>query len=192
MIKALIFDCFGVLYPHASGDFFERNKNLFGNNSSVMDKLNLQIDLGEITRADLFKRLEEITGIDADKIKAEYDQKTIADQALVEFIRKLKPLYKIGLLSNAGKEEIDIIYRDKLDDLFDATAVSYEVKSVKPDPEIFLICAQRLNLKPEQCVFVDDSPMNIEAARKLGMKTVLYPNFGSIPKDLASYLNQQQ
>ena len=189
MIKALIFDCFGVLYPQASGSFFERHKNLFKNDSAALDKLNLQIDLGEITRSDFFHGLQEITGINTAKIKNEFDQELSVDHKLVEFIQKLKFAYKIGLLSNAGKEEIEIIYRDKIDGLFDAIAISYEVKSVKPGSEIFLICAKRLNVEPQECLFIDDSATNIGAAKKLGMKTVLYPNFGKIPSELLLLLD---
>src|SRR3989338_4150788 len=188
MIKAIIFDCFGVLYPQASGDFFKRHKNLFQNNSAALDRLNLEIDLGEITRTDFFNRLQEITGMDASKIRSEFDQELSVDQKLVEFIQKLKSTYKVALLSNAGKEEIEIIYRDKIDSLFDAIAVSCEVKSVKPGSEIFLICTKRLNIEPEECVFVDDSTINIEAAKKLGMKTVFYPDFGKIPSELLMLL----
>lgn len=188
MIKAIIFDCFGVLYPQASGDFFKRHKNLFGDNTAILDKLNLQIDLGEITRTQFFEGLQKITGIYANKIRAEFDEELTADQRLVEFIKKLRPTYKTGLLSNAGEEEIAIIYRDKLDSLFDAIAISYELNSVKPDPEIFLACTRRLGIDPRECVFVDDSITNIEAAQKLSMQTVLYPQFGIVPQELQLYL----
>ncbi len=184
MIKAIIFDCFGVLYPQASGDFFKRHKNLFKNSPAALDKLNSQIDLGEITRAEFFNGLQKITGMDAHKIQAEFDEQLFVDAKLVKLIQKLKPAYKIALLSNAGKEEIEVIYRDKIEGLFDAITVSYEVKSVKPGPEIFLICTKLLNVKPEECLCVDDSQKNIEAAKKLGMKTIPYPNFGKIPAGL--------
>lgn len=184
MIKAIIFDCFGVLYPQISGNFFERHRDLFKNDTAALDKLNFQIDLGEITRADFFNGLQEVTGMDAGKIKSEFDQEFSVDSKLIEFIQKLKLTYKIGLLSNAGKEEIEIIYRDKIDGLFDATAISHEVKSVKPDSKIFLTCASRLSLEPEQCIFVDDSLKNLEAAKKLGMQTIYYPEFGKIPSKL--------
>src|SRR3989344_4475210 len=113
MIKAVIFDCFGVLYPDASGHFFQKHKDLFRNGSTYLDKLNLQIDLGQITRAEFFSKLEEETGISADLIKEEIDLELMVDQQLVQLIKKLKESYKIGILSNAGEEEIAIIYRDQ-------------------------------------------------------------------------------
>lgn len=192
LIKAIIFDCFGVLYPQASGHFFERHKDLFKTNPTVLDELNLKIDLGKINRAQFFKGLTEISGIPEVKIQSEIDQELVLDQALVEFIRKLKSFYKIGLLSNAGKEEIAIIYRDKIDRLFDAIAVSYEVGAVKPGEEIFLSCVRRLDVKPQECLFVDDSLSNIKAAQHLNMQTIIYPDFGNLPQALKLLLSQAQ
>ncbi len=184
MIKAIIFDCFGVLYPQASGHFFERHQQLFSHNPSLLDELNLKIDLGKITRAQFFNSLAEISGMSATAIQSEIDQELVLDSALVEFIRKLKPFYKIGLLSNAGEEEIAIIYRDKIDIFFDAIAVSFEVGAVKPGKEIFLTCSQRLGLNPQECLFIDDSMSNIKAAQNLGMQTIFYPTFGNLPQEL--------
>ena len=191
MIKAVIFDCFGVLYPQAVGQFFERYKDLFSDDSTALDQLNLQIDLGKITRAEFFASLAEKIGMPADKIQSEIDRELVADQQLVEFIKKMKKTYKTGMLSNAGKEEIAIVYRDRLDGLFDSITVSYEAGIVKPSSEIYLICAQRLGVDPTECLFIDDSVINIDAAQKLGMKTILYATYGMLPEELTTLINRK-
>ena len=183
-IKAIIFDCFGVLYPQAAGEFFEKNKSEFSGNENALDELNRQIDLGEITRTEFFAGLEKASGIPAKAIRSEIDSQLKADKRLLELIKELRKKYRIGLLSNAGEEEIVIIYRDEIDSLFDAVAVSHEVGVSKPEPEIFLICAQRLGVDSHECLFVDDSAINLEAAKKLGMETLDYPKFGKIPSRL--------
>ncbi|MCL4418764.1 HAD-IA family hydrolase [Patescibacteria group bacterium] len=177
MIKAVIFDCFGVLYPNASRQFFKRHRNLFRDNSALLDKLNLQIDLGQITRAEFFAELEKEIGIPAFKIKAEIDNDLVLDQKLARFIKELKTKYKTAILSNAGQEEITIIYRDKIDTLFDAITVSYETGIVKPSKEIYFICARRLGVKPIECLLIDDNLANINTAQEIGMKTMYYSNF---------------
>ena len=149
MIKAIIFDCFGILYPEPSGEFFETHRELFRDNSEKLDELNLKIDLGEIDKAEYFQGLEDMTHISAEEIKKSFDGRIYPDPNMVEFIKKLKPTYKVALLSNAGREEIAVLYRDKLDTLFDVVTVSYEIKSVKPDPKIFLVSVERLGVKPE-------------------------------------------
>ncbi len=186
-IKAIVFDCFGVLYPASYGLFYQNHHDIFENDPSAWDALNLQIDLGDITREQFFKEAERITGIPGADIQKEIDSILQPDPAIVAFIKSLTSRYTIVLLSNAGKEEIQILVRDGIDALFDATLVSYEVHLVKPDPAIFRACAVRTGIELSASVFVDDSQKNIDAANQLGMKGILYPTFGQIPAELASY-----
>ena len=61
---------------------------------------------------------------------------------------------------------------DLLDELFTGTVISGTVGVRKPSPEIYLLGARSLGLRPDQCVFVDDLPGNLAPARDLGMATV--------------------
>ena len=183
-IKAIIFDCFGVLYPDAVGHLYQRHEALIAVGAERLAELDRQIDLAEIDRATFFAELEKLCDVPAADLQAEIDTELVADKKLIKLIQKLKPRYKIGLLSNAGKEEIAVVYRDKIDGLFDAITVSYETQTIKPEPEIFLTACQRLGVEPSACLFVDDNPKNIAAAQKLNMHTMLYATFGSPPAEL--------
>jgi 2-haloacid dehalogenase len=57
---------------------------------------------------------------------------------------------------------------------FDGTVVSSAEQVAKPDPEIFRRLLSRFDLTPERTVFIDDSDVNVAAARELGMQTVLF------------------
>lgn len=185
MIKAIIFDCFGVLYPHSSGNFYDKHSELFDNNTAILDELNLQIDLGKISRTQFFEGLEKVTNIPALSIKQEFDtEQHNPDLELVELIRSLKSKYQIALLSNAGEEEISIIYRDNIANLFDVKTISYKAGFVKPADEIYKSCLKDLSRKPNEALFVDDNMTNIEAAKSLGIQTLFYPDFGTIPQSL--------
>ena len=185
-IEAIIFDCFGVIYPQAGIPFFERYKASLARNPQAWADLVTKIDLGQITRQEFYLAQEKITGVPARSAMDEIDSQMNVDRNLVALIKKLKPQYKIGFLSNACKEEIEPVFRDKIDWLFDSMAVSYEVGAIKPDAKMFLVSAQRLGVEPEKCLFVDDSQTNIDAAQSLGMKTLLYPTFGKIPAELSN------
>lgn len=77
-----------------------------------------------------------------------------------------------GLLSNSwGTSDypMDLIHRT-----FDDVVISGEVGLRKPDPAIFLLAAERLDVAPDACVFVDDHPLNLKAAAALGMQTILH------------------
>jgi beta-phosphoglucomutase len=55
---------------------------------------------------------------------------------------------------------------------FDATASADDVERGKPEPDIFLEAARRIDVPPARCVVVEDSPYGLEAARRAGMKSV--------------------
>jgi len=57
-------------------------------------------------------------------------------------------------------------------ELFDDIIVSGEVHMIKPDPAIFQLLLQRINLPASECLLVDDSAGNVEAARSLGFSTI--------------------
>jgi len=52
--------------------------------------------------------------------------------------------------------------------------VSGEEGIIKPEPEIFLIAAERLKVKPEECLFIDDIERNVEGAKAVGMIGIQY------------------
>jgi beta-phosphoglucomutase-like phosphatase (HAD superfamily) len=56
---------------------------------------------------------------------------------------------------------------------FDTIVSGEDVSKSKPDPEVFLKCAERLNIIPEQCLVFEDVPKGVEAGSKAGMKSVV-------------------
>lgn len=73
---------------------------------------------------------------------------------------------RTALLSNSWG---NVYPREQFAALFDVTVISGEVGLRKPDPEIYLLTAERLALAPAQCVFVDDLAPNVRAAVDAGM-----------------------
>ena len=76
-----------------------------------------------------------------------------------------------GLVSNSWVMEH---YDARLRALFDAVVISGEVGLHKPQPEIFVMAAERLGVTPERCVFVDDLRENCAGAEAVGMAAVLH------------------
>ncbi|MBI4098068.1 MAG: HAD family phosphatase [Candidatus Levybacteria bacterium] len=186
-IKAIIFDCFGVIYPIASVELYNLDKVENGN--KLLDELNRQIDLGEISSETFHKRIEERVGVPAEKLKEKKNKYMIPSRELVELIKQLKRKYKIGLLSNTGDGELDVLDRDGIKSLFDVITASYIVKILKPDQRIYLKCAEEIGVNPRECLFIDDNQDNIEGARKTGMETIQYKNLSQLKNDLKVILN---
>lgn len=94
-----------------------------------------------------------------------------ADEAMIAAVRTARGAgVRTGLVSNSwGTRRYP---RELLAELFDGIVISGEEGMRKPTPAIYELGAERIGLRPEECVFVDDLPFNLEPARELGMATV--------------------
>ena len=93
---------------------------------------------------------------------------------------------RTGLISNSmGGASYD---RSLFPQLFDGVVISGEVGLHKPQPEIFLLGAERAGLAAEQCVFVDDLRENCEGAEAVGMTAVLHRGADTTLPELARLL----
>jgi epoxide hydrolase-like predicted phosphatase len=80
---------------------------------------------------------------------------------------------RVGLLSNSwGNGGYDPYHDYDLDALFDAVVISGDAGMRKPDLAIYLLAAAELGIRPQECVFVDDTRANLPPAEELGMATV--------------------
>jgi putative hydrolase of the HAD superfamily len=93
--------------------------------------------------------------------------------AMVEAVRTARGSgVRTGLVTNSwSTSHYD---RGLLKELFDAVVISAEVGLHKPQPEIYLLAAERLGENPERCVFVDDLRENCAGAEAVGMTCVLH------------------
>ncbi|BBI34303.1 HAD family hydrolase [Cohnella abietis] len=104
----------------------------------------------------------------------EYVSSAVLMEQAREIVQHARKKYKTGLITN-GKTLIQYGKIDQLGirDDFDLIIVSEEAGVKKPDPRIFEMALQQLELSPEECVYIGDHPVNdIEGAAKIGMKTI--------------------
>jgi FMN phosphatase YigB (HAD superfamily) len=93
----------------------------------------------------------------------------------LELVERLRPPYKISVLSNADCALRGRLEREmRIHHLFDDIVCSAEVGMAKPQAEIFELAAARLAVTPAECVFVDDWDQNVDAARAVGMTGICY------------------
>ncbi len=97
------------------------------------------------------------------------------DQRLITFAAGLRPVYLTGILSNsaagARREEQA---RYSFAELFDVIIYSDEAGFAKPDPRAYALLCAELQVAPDELVFLDDVPANVEAARRFGIHGVLH------------------
>ena len=94
--------------------------------------------------------------------------------------------YKVYILSNYGSWSYEKT-REKalnfLDDV-DGAIFSYQVKKIKPNPDIFEALFETYSLIPEECVFLDDLAANIEGAKNMGMHGIVFTGLEDGLKEL--------
>jgi len=124
------------------------------------------------------------------KIKQEVVEKwaNLKEQYYREMVKdELKPLpgalalikalharnFKLAVGSSGPPENVDLLLSTlSIKDYFDVIITAAEVKNGKPAPDVFLIAAERLNIKVDNCLVIEDAPVGITAARKAGMKII--------------------
>src|SRR3989338_7059627 len=172
MITTIIFDLSNVYLEGILGShiYFEKKKK--ENNGGLLIKKNSwDISVDQLKNA-ARKNFTEIKGTR-------------------EIIEKLKKKgYILILLSNNGKEWAEYCERKySYHKLFKHVVYSYKVGFSKPNKEIFLLVLKKLQVKPQECLFIDDYKNNILAAESLGMKAIQIISSTDLKKKLRRVLN---
>ena len=116
----------------------------------------------------------------------DYEQLVEEYEYSSDFIRQLKENgYRVYLLSNYSRMHFR---REKepyrFMDLVDGGVISYEVKYIKPEPEIYRILLDKYAIPPEKAVFLDDLEENLKAAKAFGLHTIQVKNHEQALNDL--------
>jgi beta-phosphoglucomutase len=102
--------------------------------------------------------------------------KTIDESAVVpgavSFIRALRERGMVTGLGSSSKNARTVLDALSISDLFDAVITGHEITRSKPDPQIFQLVAEQLEIAPEECVVFEDAVSGVEAAQAGGMVAV--------------------
>lgn len=93
------------------------------------------------------------------------------------------------LLSNQIKSRSDIIRKSNDLSIFDQIFFSNEIGLAKPDPAIYYYVLERMDLKPEECLFIDDREKNLAPAKKIGIHALLCTDHTKIDVQLKDILS---
>lgn len=112
----------------------------------------------------------------AEAFAEEFSNYVRIDEEAVAVLEKLRGKYKLGIVSNFALPECarKLLEKFQLNKFFEAVVISAEINKRKPSPEIFQKALTMIKTEPSRAVFVGDTPdIDIEGAKKVGMKTVL-------------------
>jgi len=176
MIKAIIFDCFGVLLGNAYKNHLMQVEHIDPEKAKEIRAINHANDMGIISREESSEAISELFGMDVEDFTAEQDAVEVPNTELLEYIVSLRDTYKTAMLSNiSGRDRLGIRFADgQLDATFDTIVASGDEGFVKPQPEIYEITATRLGVAPNECVMIDDIAEFCDGARAVGMQAIQY------------------
>jgi beta-phosphoglucomutase len=182
MIQAFIFDLDGVLTDTAEYHFlawkqlatqlgieFSRADNELLKGVDRMGSLELILQLGQKQLSvDEKLKLAEQKNIEYLKLVERMSPADLFPGVLPLF-SSLKAAGVKTALASASKNAALVLQKLCIPALFDYVADSNLIKNGKPDPEIFLTCAQALGVAPERCIGVEDAPAGVTAIKAAGM-----------------------
>jgi putative hydrolase of the HAD superfamily len=132
------------------------------------------LEAGELTENGFGEQFGDLLGIDerASMVDRMFGGLRPDEEMLAAVRRARAAGIRTGLISNSmGAGRYD---RSAFGELFDGVVISGEVGMHKPQPEIFLLGAERAGVEPGDCVFVDDLRQNCEGAEAVGMTAILH------------------
>ena len=179
MIKTIIFD-FGDIFINLDKSATPAQLKQFGvkNLPDSILSANQEYEKGLLSSEEFFNSYKkEFTSIKKDNFLKAWNAILVDfPKYRLEFIKKLaaEKDYQLILLSNTNEIHIDwvkenISFFNEFQQCFDAFYLSYEINFRKPDANIYEYVLQQHNLKPEECLFIDDTTENTDAAAALGI-----------------------
>lgn len=190
MIKAVIFDCFGVLTTDGwlpfKQKYFSHDRRLL----SHATELNMSFNAGLMSYDIFLSQIAELANVSYAEARKAIEG-NVADKAVFDYIAsELTPHYKIGMLSNVGGDWLERLFTYDQIKLFDAVALSYQTGFIKPDARAYRSILERLEVEAEECIFVDDQQRFCTAARQQGILAIHYTSFDHFKIVCANMLNE--
>lgn len=182
-VEAIFFDVGGVLIEDDAEAILERQSRAFGIPLGALreemrpDRFLLM--KGEISRSEYLRRMAKHFGMKPIRIRDLAPLIPIRyrrHRAVWNIARKLRRNgYRVGIITNVVPP-FPFGPRLRLHPLFRPIIRSYQVGSVKPERKIFEIAVTRARVSFRESMFLDDRPRNVAAAKRLGMRALLYEN----------------
>jgi epoxide hydrolase-like predicted phosphatase len=191
-VKALLVDFGGVLttnvfdsfkaFCRAEGLPEDAVKSMFRERGEGLALLR-RLEKGELTAEEFSQQFAPLLGVNPDKLVERLFAGVGPDEPMLDAVRRARRSgIKTGLISNSWGE--GLAYEPALlEELFDVVVISGDVGLHKPQPEIFLLAAERVGVGPGDCVFVDDLRENCAGAEAVGMTAILHRgSAGTLPQ----------
>jgi epoxide hydrolase-like predicted phosphatase len=198
-VKAVVFDIGGVLEINPPTGWRERWAERLGLDAGELerrlDPFWEQGSVGALTLAEVERLTARALGLDDATLEAFMDDAWAEyvgtlNEDLAGYFAALRPRYKTGILSNSfvGAREREQAYG--FEDMCDVVVYSHEEGWMKPDPRIYRVVCERLDVSPRDVVFLDDRQACVDGARQVGMTAIRFVDNKQAIAELEDHLNR--
>ncbi|MEI7631712.1 MAG: HAD-IA family hydrolase [bacterium] len=187
MIKAIIFDCFGVLVEDWLGNTVK--KYPVDSQIHVWDAVKM-LNMGFIDYQEGIRQMAAALNMSEQELQKSRHEKEIRNSDLISQISVLRSKgYKTAVLSNVSSGGLARRFTtEELNALFDAVVESGSVGFTKPDKNAYIYTADKLGVTVNECVMIDDREDFCAGAEAVGMSSILYEDFMQYKIDLGVLL----
>ncbi|NLN63821.1 MAG: HAD family phosphatase [Clostridiaceae bacterium] len=196
MIKAVIFDMDGVIIDSEPIHFKSDQLTLkhFGKDVSQDELIRYVGVSNAMMWTELKEKYQLAPSVEELMEKQSYfrdaltaDEKLEPIPGIIELLDEIKRArVKIGLASSSVRSFIALVLNNlEINHYFDAVVSGEDVKRSKPQPDIFLKAAEKLQVSPDACLVIEDSQHGVKAAIQAGMTCIGFNNPNSGSQDLS-------
>ena len=193
MIKSIVFDIGGVILD--AKELIKDLKVWFKPKDEMKfwEELNLKIAPLCKGNGSLYETMKEFAKEKKVKIPdselktlfvKDFDKTLKFNKEVLKLIKKLKPNYKLGIISNIIEEHSAELKKTNMFKDFEIVIMSYEVKMSKHEIDIFKLLIKEMNLKPNEIVFIDDVQQYANNASSLGIHGICFKNIEQLKTEL--------
>jgi len=190
VIEAVVFDLDGVIVD--SEQVWDEVREQLARECGGRWHDRAQADMMGMSSVEWSRYMHDVIGlpeppeeIDAEvvrRMQARYEQDLPVVTGAVEAVRRLDGSYRLGIASSSNRPLIDaVLSATGLGEVFAATVSSEEVARGKPEPDVYLEAARRLDLETERIAAIEDSANGIRSAHAARMSVVAIPNRRYVP-----------
>ena len=197
-IKAIIFDFGRVISAQKPDSLFRAYEKELGLDPDTLNQIMFDSQawqdalVGIITAKQFWDLIGPDLGLDSrEKIDAfhrRYHADESINEGVLDLIQKLHDRYKLVVLSNNPPGLDEWLSDWRIHHFFDVVFCSGEEGVIKPNPESYNSTLSRLNVLPEEAVFIDDTVGHVNAAQSLGIHGILFSNAEQLKLELETLL----
>lgn len=191
MIKAVMFDCFGVVLADVLRAKIASIEQVDPEAGRRVTDILKAADRALLTREETAEQLGDVFGVTAEEIMRQSDEGEVQNEELITLIKSLKGRYKLAMLSNIrSRERLEERFEPgELDELFEVVVASGDTGFIKPERQIYELVLERLGVTADEAVMIDDNQTYCQGAEAVGITAIQFKSNEQCRRDLATLID---